>query len=187
MNGLTGDAKGVAESFETLATTESMKAASTYYAGKAIGKSLLGRARGQVINNNLELLFKGPRMRIFNFTFRLTPRSEEEGKQIRKIIKTFKKYMSPGVSPGNLFLNSPHVFQLNYMYNDNGTFKDHPYLNKFKPCVLSNFVNNFTPDGSYATYENGSLTQYEITMVFEEIEPIYENEYDLSKDEDMGL
>ena len=31
---------------------------------------------GRMINNNLELLFNGPSLRSFNFTFKLRPRSE---------------------------------------------------------------------------------------------------------------
>jgi hypothetical protein len=64
---------------------------------------------------------------------------------------------------------------------------DHPYLNKFKPCALSNFQVNYTPDGSYATFEEtGSLTAYEITMDFSEIIPIYDTDIPTSKTESMG-
>lgn len=171
--------------FKNLATAEAAEAAAMYFAGKAVGKSILTRATGQVINNNLELLFNGPRMRIFNFTFSLTPRTEKEGKVIRRMIKVLKKNMSPQRDPNYIFLKTPHIFQLQYLYNTGDKLDDHPYLNDFKPCVLSNLVVNFTPDGSYSTYENGSLTKYEVQMIFEEIEPIYADEY--TEEDDMGL
>ena len=44
--------------------------------------------------------------------------------------------------------------------------------------ALQSFNVNYTPDGSYMTYEDGSLTQYDVQMSFGEIEPIYADEYD---------
>jgi len=43
---------------------------------------------------------------------------------------------------------------------------------------------NFTPDGSYATFESGSMTAYELDLTFQEIQPIYNDDYD--DNPDMG-
>ena len=53
------------------------------------------RATGTVINPNLELLFNGPKLRAFQFSYKMSPRSADEAKQIRGIIKFFKKAMAP--------------------------------------------------------------------------------------------
>jgi len=158
-------------------------------AGYLVGNSnVLTRATGTVVNPNMEMLFNGPRMRSFNFQFDMTPRSREESDQIRKIIKTFKKHMSPSKTYGNAFLKTPKIFLLEYIYNGNisgGTANGntHPYLNKFKPCALTEFNVNYTPDGSYMTYrEDGSMTRYSIQMQFSEISPIYEGDYDDKND-----
>ena len=51
-------------------------------------------------------------------------------------------------------------------------------MNKFKPCACTNFAVNYTPDGSYMTYRGEpSMTSYQLTMSFGEIEPIYSDEY----------
>ena len=53
---------------------------------------------------------------------------------------------------------------------------------------MTNFQVNYTPDGSYATFEGtGSLTAYELTMSFSEVMPIYagDNEY-TENPTDMG-
>ena len=51
-------------------------------------------------------------------------------------------------------------------------------MNKFKPCACTSFTVNYTPDGSYMTYRNEpSMTSYQISMSFGEIEPIYSDEY----------
>ena len=47
-----------------------------YFAGQAVGKNVFTRATGQVLNNNLELLFTGPQLRSFSYSFRFTPREE---------------------------------------------------------------------------------------------------------------
>ena len=156
-----------------------------YFAGQAVGRNITARATGQVINPNLELLFSGPRLRTFNFNFTFTPRSSEEALEIKKIIKTFKRNSAPQRSTSSLFLKTPRIFKLEYIYND--TDNQHPFLNKFKPCAMTNLAINYTPDGSYMTYgDNGSLTSYALSMSFGEIEPIYADEIEDNWD-DMGF
>ena len=158
----------------------------SYFAGQAIGKNIMGRQTGQVINPNMELLFNGPRLRTFNFNFTFTPREEDEAKIIRKIIRAFKRNMAPQRSTSNLFLLSPRVFKLKYIYNnrakedDDGDGSQHPYMDTFKTCALTAFNVDYTPGGSYATYrDGGSMTQYKVTMSFNELNPIYADEYKL--------
>ena len=156
-----------------------------YFAGQAVGANVQARATGNVINPNLELLFSGPQLRTFNFNFTFTPRSAREAEEIKRIIKTFKRNMAPQRSSEGLFLKTPRIFKLEYIYND--TDNQHPFLNKFKPMALRSFGVNYTPDGSYATYkDNGSVTSYAVTMAFGELEPIYADEIDASWN-DMGF
>jgi len=177
--------KGLSE-FKAMATNPATKSfATAYFAGQAVGANLVGRTTGMVINPNLELLFNGPNLRTFNFNFRLTPRSEEESKMIRKIIRAFKRNSAVQKGPDKLFLKSPRVFELEYQYKGG---QEHPYLNKFKPCALTNFSVNYTPDGSYATFDkSGSLTAYELNMDFTEIVPIYEKDIPAGDQATMGF
>jgi len=139
----------------------------------------------------MEMLFNGPRLRTFNFQFDMTPRFKKEADEIKKIIRIFKKYMAPAKTPGNAFLKSPKIFVLEYIHNGNisgevANGNTHPFLNKFKACALTEFNVNYTPDGSYMTYDDGgSMTKYSISMSFSEIEPIYETDYNDS-DNTMG-
>ena len=149
-----------------------------YFAGQAVGANITGRTTGQVINPNMELLFSGPSLRTFNFQFRLTPRDDTEAKVIRQIIKSFKSNMAVQRSTSNLFLMAPNIFKLKYISGDGSTATEqHPFLNKFKPCAMTGFNVNYTPDGSYMTFENKSLTSYDISMSFSELEPIYQDDY----------
>ena len=149
-----------------------------YFAGQAVGANITGRTTGQVINPNMELLFNGPSLRTFNFQFRLTPRDDTEAKVIRQIIKSFKSNMAVQRSTSNLFLMAPNIFKLKYISgNGSSAIEQHPFLNKFKPCAMTAFNVNYTPDGSYMTFENQSLTSYDISMAFSELEPIYQDDY----------
>ena len=161
-------------------------AIAAYFAGQAVGQNVLTRSTGNVINPNMELLFEGPTMRSFSFNFTLTPRDREEARICRKIIRAMKRNMAPQRSSSNLFLKTPRIFQIEYIYGEGNT--PHPFMNKFKPCACTNFNVNYTPDGSYMTYEGEpSMTSYSIGMSFGEIEPIYADEYKGINSPTMGF
>ena len=173
------------------------KALSANIAGAAAGANrLLTRTTGAIMNPNMELLFDSPQMRTFTFSFLLSPRSKKEAKTIVKIIRFFKQGMAPIRSKSRLFLRSPHTFRLAYKHraafgrtnnpNNNDTVTDHKFLNKFKECAMNGFGVDYTPNGQYSTYEDGSMTAYQVTMNFQEIAPIYNDDYgnsDGEKDE----
>ena len=150
----------------------------SYLAGQAIGVGgLLTRATGAIFNPNLELLFQGPALRDFAFSFLLIGKSESESKKIKKIIKFFKKNMAvrdkvEGNNNG-FFLNSPYVFGIKYLKEQG----DHPSINKIKKCALQNFSVDYTPMGSYMTYTDGSMFGYSLSMQFKELTPIYSSDY----------
>ena len=138
------------------------------------GDQLMKRT-GQVMNRNMELLFNGPQLRSFGFTFKLSPRTKEEAKNIQKIIFCFKQAMAPVATDGNLFLKSPNTWRIRY-YNREGS--QHQYLNRFKECAMMSSSVNYTPDGSYATYSDGSMVSYQLTVNFQELEPVFDTDYD---------
>lgn len=191
-NGLGGAAKnfayGVVDVADKLigAGGDMQKLAINYFTERAIGQpGLLSRSIGGAINNNLELLFNGPTLRAFTFNFKLTPRSPDEAKVIKEIIRVFKRGMSPALSESGLFLSAPNVFKLKYVYTGKGNkTEDHPYLNRIKVAALRDFSVNYTPDGNYMTYGaesdegEGSMTQYDLSMTFGEIDPVYAQDYD---------
>ena len=179
-------ASGVDAEFSRIVGNGDAKAAViAYFAGQAVGANVLGRTTGQVINPNLELLFTGPNLRSFNFNFTLTPREPEEARIIRRIIRAMKRNMTPQRSSEALFLKSPRIFELEYIFGD--TNREHPFMNKFKPCACTSFAVNYTPDGSYMTYRGEpSMTSYQLAMSFGEIEPIYSHEYE-DNEQNMGF
>jgi hypothetical protein len=151
-------------------------AAKNYFTEEATGtQNTLSRTQGAVLNPNMELLFNGPQLRPFSFTFKLSPRSKKEAENVRGIIRFFKQGMSPIRTQSNLFLKAPHTFQIQYLHIG----KEHKFINKIKECALLSFVVNYTPESNYATFTDGAMVSYEIQMQFTELEPIFNDDYGL--------
>ena len=90
-----------------------------------------------------------------------------------------KKEMSPrkgtqSGAAGGLFLTAPSVFKVQYMSGG----KPHPYLNKFKICALQGLALNFTGSNTYATYSDGTPVHMQLSLQFQELTPIYAEDYD---------
>lgn len=135
---------------------------------------LLARSSGTVINPNMEMLFNSPTMRQFKFSFKFTPRFETEGEEVRKIIRSFKYHSSPkGI--GQDFLKTPDIFQISYL-GERG--QRHKFLNRFKLCALTNMSVNYTADGTYATYDNETPVSMIMDLNFQELTPIYAEDYE---------
>jgi hypothetical protein len=139
------------------------------------GVNALSRNRGAIANSNMELLFQGTSLRPFSFVFKLSARSERESQAIRTIIRFFKQGMSPIRTQSELFLKSPHTFQMQYLHRGN----QHNYLNKFKECALQSISVDYTPEGNYATFTSGAMVSYQISLQFQELEPIFNDDYGL--------
>ena len=167
-------------------------AINVYLAQRAVGaQGLLSRTTGAILNPNLEMLFSGPKLRNFNFTFKLSPRDAGEADQVRKIIRFFKQGMAIKTSSSNVFLKAPNIFKIRYQtFNTDGDEIIHPSINIIKECALLTCDVQYTPDGTYMTYEDPyrTLTSYQLTLAFGELDPIYDSDYtELDKDRDQVI
>lgn len=149
------------------------QAANIPFGGNLSLGQIVAREEGQIINPNVELLFNGVTLRSFKFSFKMTPRDKTEAEQIRKIINTLKKSMAPKAGSTDKFLKTPDIFQLTYKKGNTV----HPYLHLFKQTFLTDMSVNYTGEGVYATYNDGSPISYTMDLSFKEIEPIYEADY----------
>ena len=152
------------------------------FGGNVSVNQLLARESGEILNPNMELLFNGPTLRSFRFSFKMTPRSSAEAEQVKLIIRSFKRNMAPKTaesagksgSRGNFFLKSPNIFELRYRSGN----QDHPFLHKFKQCFLTDVSVNYTGEGVYATYEDATPVSMILDLSFKELEPVYDVDYD---------
>ena len=147
--------------------------------GTDITSSIIKRSSGVVANQNLELLFNGIKIRPeFTFSYDLVPRSKEEGEQIKQIIRQFKYHSaaskgSVGDPGAGLFLKAPNVFKITYRSGN----KDHPFLNRFKVCALLGMAVDYASSGTYSTYPDATPTHMKMSLSFQELTPIYRQDY----------
>ena len=168
-----GNGQNLAQSFFASEAVKSLGANTSL-------ESVLSRTSGQVLNPNMELLFKGVKLRSHNFTFDLAPRDSTEGYYVKQIIRTFKKEMAARSSSttdnNGLFISAPSVFKIAYKTGA----RKHPFLPVLKPCALINMEVNYTGSGVYATYDDATPVHLKLTLSFQELNPVYYEDYDTS-------
>ena len=182
--------EAIGNTFET--TTGGLKLLGYDLAKQAINKGLggslttnqlMGGVSGTIVNPNVELMYEAPELRGFNLNFKMMPRSETEAKNIFTICQTLKKAMLPSFGgtvadkfTSGALLTIPKIVSAKFMTGN----KLNKYVTQFKPCAITNVNINYTPDGSYATYEDGSPVATLLSIQFKELKLIFENEILLS-------
>ena len=173
--GIIGQIANVAGRLEH-AKTDIERAIIAYFTEQAVGVQILPKIGGAIINPNTELLFQGPQLRSFNFSFRLTPRSKEESIRVKKILRFFKSTMAAQTTEGGIFLKAPKVFGIKF-YHGGTENKEHSGIGKIKDCALQACNVDYTPDGSYMSFKDGGMVSYTLNLQFMELEPIYAKDY----------
>ena len=155
--------------------------------------TILSRTAGVIANANTELLFAGVSLRSFEFNWLMSPRDVREAAQVRMIIRALKQWSAPrklkklvsgkdgadargtGQAGGpTYFLGTPNIFRLRYITAGN---KDILGVNKFKPCALTDINLNYTPEGMWMAYHDGQPVAVQMSLKFNELEPIYNTDY----------
>ena len=152
-----GDTDALIDAASMGLTVKATSSAMGIFGANVSPEQLLARSSGQIFNPNLELLFNGPSLRSFSFSFKMTPRSAQEARQCKLIIRSFKQNMAPKtggdtIGGSAIFMKTPNLFELRYRKGNS----DHPFLNKFKQCFLTNVAVNYTGEGVYATYDDAT-------------------------------
>ena len=169
------------EQLGDLLTNQLASQAAGIFGGNISLGQMMARQSGQVFNPNMELLFEGPTLRSFKFSFKMTPRNDKESNQVKQILRTFKAHMAPKTMEKNLFIETPDIFELRYRKGGS----NHPFLHKFKQCFLQDIGVNYTGDGTYATYHDGTPVSMQMDLTFKELEPIYDSDY--KNDDKIGV
>ena len=97
--------------------------------------AVVNLARGKALNPHLEAVFENVDFRNFNYTFRFTPRNEDEVKTVDAIIKTFKFHMLPerSLDTTGQYLIFPSEFEIHFMYQGS----ENTWLPFVSHCVLN--------------------------------------------------
>jgi hypothetical protein len=152
-------ASGVANAGEKISTGagETLKRAATAIADTfAPGvKTLAQIEMGQILGNQMELMFEGVGRRAFTFTFIFIPKSERESQVVDQIIKKFKFHMLPSyVENSRRAMTIPDMFDITYMYKGGRN----EFLNKISTCFL---------ESADVTYGGDRFTAYDTTQTLD--------------------
>jgi hypothetical protein len=156
---------------------------------------VFGSIDGVIRNPNVEVLFQKMSLRTFDLSFKLVPYNVDEGTIIKKVINVFKKSMLPTYSIGETevggkkgsenraveasFIKVPKVCKVTYMRGSS----QHPDLPTYKMCAITDVSINYTPDGNYAVYNDGTPVAYELKISFMETKLLFSEEIDTGRDQ----
>ena len=133
----------------------------------ADANQLMALTNGTIYNPNIELLYKGPKVRGFNFSYTFVPKSASEAATVNKIIKHFKIHHSPE-EKGAMF-KVPDVFSVVYMHKGG----INPNMNQFKRAALTTITVQANPGlPMHMSFENGMPIVTQINMSFTEVDVI---------------
>ena len=122
------------------------------------------------------MLFQGPVIRDFAFSFIMIARSQKEGNEIRKIIRFLKLGMAPKFRT-TTYLKSPDVFTLEYK---NGKGQDNllKTVNQFNPggLALTSINTDYAPNSYWSAYSDSQPVEITMDLNFVELRPIYYND-----------
>ena len=148
--------------------------------------TFLARTGGRVLNPNAEMLFQGPVIRDFTFSFIMIARSEKEGREIRKIIRFLKLGMAPKFQ-NNTFIANPDVFLLEYK---NGLRENDilDTVNRFNPggLALTTMNVDYAPNGYWSAYEDSQPVAIKMDLNFTELRPLYQGDQLGTPDDSVG-
>jgi len=123
-------------------------------------------ASGLAANPKKEQVFKGVNFRTFSFDYKFFPRNWNEAQNVRNIIDQFKYHMHPEFKDSNNFVYIyPSEFDIFYYQNG----EENLNLHRHTSCVLTDMSINYTPNGMFSTFPDGSPTQIDVTLTFREL------------------
>jgi hypothetical protein len=134
--------------------------------GKGPNNAANSAVTGLAANPKKEQIFKGVDFRTFQFDYQFFPRSAPEAQHVLNIIEQFKYHMHPEFKDTSNFVYIyPSEFDIFY-YQGN---QENLNLHRHTSCVLTEMNINYTPNGTFSTFQNGMPTQINITLAFKEL------------------
>ena len=180
------DGSAATEMGSALYTQAMSKLAGTVFGVELDVDTVLARQGGRVLNPNAEMLFQGPVIRDFAFSFLMIARSQKEGETIRKILRFLKVGMAPKFRT-TTYLKAPDVFTLEYK---NGKGQDDllKTVNQFNPggLALTTMNVDYAPNGYWSAYRDSQPVILKMDLNFTELRPIYEGDQLSTPEDSVG-
>lgn len=136
--------------------------------------ALISSGAGVAVNPFRTQLFQNMGFRTFSFTYNFLPKSETEYRQVKNIIKTFKKYMHPTLSQDKIIMGYPAEFSIAYYYGN----EQNKELFKIGNCALTDMQVNYGGT-DFITFRDtvatkGAPAEISIQLQFTELEILTE-------------
>ena len=166
-----------------MAITAISKTAGFVFGTELDTDTVLARTGGKVLNPNAEMLFQGPSIRDFAFSFIMVARSKREGEEIRKIIRFLKLGMAPKFR-STTYLKNPDIFTLAYR---KGT-KTLDTVNRFNPggLALTTMNVDYAPNSYWSAYTDSQPVVLKMDLNFTELRPIYQADQEKTPSGSVG-
>lgn len=130
--------------------------------GEQIRAETMART-GLVRNPRTASLFDGVDLRSHTFTFRCSPRNQDEATELRKIIDTIKYKMYPSLNNRGASFNYPSLARLEFF----------PLEELYVTPVFYSFIKDFTPNysavGTPSFYKDGTPVTIEFSLGLQEL------------------
>jgi hypothetical protein len=158
-NAVTGDLSKASNTVRSIAANLAISAGTP-------GAGAIARGGGVAANPRKEQVFKGVDYRSFQFNYQFYPKSSTEANQVMEIIHAFKYHMHPEFKDDKGFLYTyPSEFDIIY-YNGGS---ENNNLHKHTSCVLKEMNVNYTPQGQFNAFADGTPMQINVDMTFLEL------------------
>jgi len=119
---------------------------------------------GVVRNPHITTIFDGVKLKAYEFTWRLAPRSQDEAQKMNKMVNYIKAFMHPSI------LNGSAGFALDYPYIATVDFKGLP--SEIAPNVYDSFITGMSvvsSVGGQAFFKDGQPVTVDLSLHFQEI------------------
>jgi hypothetical protein len=127
---------------------------------------IIGKLASVATNPKKEQIFEGVPFRSFSYTYDFYPRSEEESENVKRILDELKYHMHPNFKDDAGFLfEYPAEFDIFFMHKG----QENKFIHKHRSAVLESLAVNYSPNGQFSAFANGSPTAYQATMNFKEV------------------
>lgn len=130
------------------------------------------QAMGSIVNPHLALFFNGPTMREHQFFWTVSPRNQNDTRNLKEIYYRIKRSALPTFTPNasHTTLEYPMMARVRVMTKGNQE------LYPFKMCVISNIVLNHAAAGTPAFMVDGQPSIQQLSMSLKEIEYFTSND-----------
>lgn len=146
--------------------------------------SAIQQSMGLAPNPNPSVMFRGPQLREFTYTWTIFPDNATQSAALRLMIKNIKQRVLPkaGSSDEAAVLEYPNMVQINFFPWDSAGGSTNPWgwgdntIIKIKKCVIKSFNVNYTPTNVPAFFDSKDAGNFphpvatNITITLQEIE-----------------